>query len=61
MMAGSTVAWRRFQAGQGRAPWTVENGMPTPTLKTRRKTILEHFAPRIEAVYSQGPAKAHAV
>jgi long-chain acyl-CoA synthetase len=32
-------------------PWTVEDGMMTPTHKVRRKAVLEHFAAEIEAMY----------
>jgi len=33
-------------------PWTVDNGMLTPTLKVRRARVLEHFAAAIEKLYS---------
>ena len=32
-------------------PWTVDDGLITPTLKLRRKQIMERFADRIEALY----------
>jgi long-chain acyl-CoA synthetase len=32
-------------------PWTVEDGLMTPTLKMKRARILEQFAPRIDALY----------
>ncbi|MCW8874471.1 MAG: long-chain fatty acid--CoA ligase [Gammaproteobacteria bacterium] len=32
-------------------PWTVEDGLMTPTLKMKRERILKQFAPRIEALY----------
>jgi len=31
--------------------WTVENGMITPTLKLKRKVIMEHYKNEIEALY----------
>lgn len=34
------------------APFTVDNGMLTPTLKLRRKVIAEHYADQIEAFYA---------
>jgi len=36
-------------------PWTVDNGLLTPTLKTKRARILKRFADKIEAVYASGP------
>ena len=33
-------------------PWTVDDGLITPTLKLRRKQIMERFADAIEAMYS---------
>jgi long-chain acyl-CoA synthetase len=42
-------------------PWTVENGLLTPTLKLKRKETLTRFAREIEAMYattdSCGPKK----
>ena len=37
------------------APWTIENGFMTPTLKLKRNNLMAHFAPSIEALY-QKPA-----
>jgi long-chain acyl-CoA synthetase len=33
-------------------PWTVENGLITPTLKTKRAALEERFAAQIEALYA---------
>jgi len=38
-------------------PWTVDNGLLTPTLKTKRARILTRFADKIEAVYAAGPVR----
>jgi long-chain acyl-CoA synthetase len=35
-------------------PWTVENGLLTPTLKIRREQVLKRFADEIDAVYAGG-------
>lgn len=37
-------------------PWTVEEGLMTPTLKLKRNRILEKYAPEVEKLY--GPAGA---
>ncbi len=37
-------------------PWTVEDGLMTPTLKIKRAKVLEHFAREVEAMYSNGGA-----
>ncbi len=37
-------------------PWSVEDGLITPTLKVKRPKVLEHFAAEVEGMYSGGPA-----
>ncbi len=39
-------------------PWTIDNGLLTPTMKVKRSNVLERFRPRIEQVYQEGPAGA---
>jgi len=39
-------------------PWTVENGLTTPTLKVKRKQVLDRYAPQVRAMYEEGPAAA---
>lgn len=34
-------------------PWTVDNGLLTPTLKVKRNKVLEHEAKAIEAIYTE--------
>jgi long-chain acyl-CoA synthetase len=37
-------------------PWTIENGLITPTLKIKRPKVLETCAECVEAMYTGGPA-----
>jgi long-chain acyl-CoA synthetase len=37
-----------------REPWTVDNGMLTPTMKVRRERVQKQFGPEIERVYTSG-------
>jgi long-chain acyl-CoA synthetase len=37
-------------------PWTVDNGLLTPTLKVKRARVLDHFAEEIDALYKAGSA-----
>jgi long-chain acyl-CoA synthetase len=34
-------------------PWTIENGMLTPTMKTKRNQVLEHYRGAVEQMYSE--------
>jgi long-chain acyl-CoA synthetase len=34
-------------------PWTVENGLLTPTLKVKRATVMEQFADRVEVLFEE--------
>jgi long-chain acyl-CoA synthetase len=36
-------------------PWTVDNGLLTPTLKVKRSRVLEKFAAAIQDLYTAGP------
>ena len=33
-------------------PWTIEDGLMTPTQKIKRKFVLERFSEQIEAMYT---------
>ena len=35
-------------------PWTVENGLLTPTLKVKRNDVLKRFAAEIDEIYADG-------
>jgi long-chain acyl-CoA synthetase len=35
-------------------PWTVENGLLTPTLKVKRNDVLKRFAPELDEIYADG-------
>jgi long-chain acyl-CoA synthetase len=35
-------------------PWTVENGLLTPTLKVRRERVQQKFSAEIERAYTTG-------
>ncbi len=37
-------------------PWTVDNGLLTPTLKVKRNRVLERFEKGVTRIYEQGPA-----
>ena len=37
-------------------PWSIQNGLMTPTLKLKRAALLEFFAPQIADIYSKAPA-----
>jgi len=36
-------------------PWTLDNGLLTPTLKIKKAKVLERYAAEIDAMYAQGP------
>jgi long-chain acyl-CoA synthetase len=38
-----------------REPWTIDNGLLTPTLKVKRVRVLEKFEQEIAALYASGP------
>ncbi|MDJ0861901.1 MAG: long-chain fatty acid--CoA ligase [Gammaproteobacteria bacterium] len=39
-------------------PWTLDNGLLTPTLKVKRKQVLARFEDEVERIYEEGPAGA---
>lgn len=44
------------QAHLALEPWTVDDGLVTPTLKVKRARVLERFSDDVETLYSGGPA-----
>ena len=38
-------------------PWSIEEGLITPTLKVKRPKVLERFNEEVEAMYASGPAR----
>jgi long-chain acyl-CoA synthetase len=37
-------------------PWTIENGLQTPTLKIKRNKVLDHCREAVERMYeNEGP------
>lgn len=36
-------------------PWTVDNGLLTPTFKVKRKEVLARYAEQVERLYEKGP------
>ena len=37
-------------------PWTIDNGLLTPTLKVKRARVLDHFADEVGTLYKGGSA-----
>ncbi len=37
-------------------PWTVDNGLLTPTLKVKRNRVLDRYEKEVTRIYEQGPA-----
>ena len=42
---------RLYRVALAQEPWTVENGMLTPTLKLRRGHVLQHYKGEIARLY----------
>jgi long-chain acyl-CoA synthetase len=37
-------------------PWTVDNGLLTPTLKVKRQKVLDYCKEAVESIHRHGPA-----
>ncbi|MCG8426691.1 MAG: hypothetical protein MI754_04955, partial [Chromatiales bacterium] len=37
-------------------PWTVDNGLLTPTMQVKRPKVLERFGAEVVSMYAGGPA-----
>jgi long-chain acyl-CoA synthetase len=42
---------RIYRVALASEPWTIENGLLTPTLKLRRQQVLEHYNAEVERLY----------
>lgn len=40
-------------------PWTLDNGLLTPTLKVKRAKVLERYADQVSGLYEEGAANSH--
>jgi long-chain acyl-CoA synthetase len=38
-----------------RTPWTIDNGLITPTMKLKRDALMARFAPALDALYRRPP------
>jgi long-chain acyl-CoA synthetase len=61
-VAQQTTAFARYAVPKAvclsLVPWTLEDGLMTPTLKLKRNVMMARFAPLIEALYASAPNRS---